>query len=352
MEYCRDRFLLADPIAEKLYRDCAADLPIIDYHNHLPVRDLISDRKYTDMCALWIDPDPYKHRAMRICGVPEKYITGDAEPFEKFEKWCEIFPALVGNPLFDWSLAELNRVFGIRQIPSAANCREIWDKANALLQEDGKNGERFRAVLQGRTLSEGDKTALVCHLLRMLGGLYAGHGTVMQLHMGARRSTSDRLKNAAGPAGGYAAIGKSVDVQSVTAFLNDLEAAGGLPKTLLFSLNPADHAVLSALSGSFSRDGTAALVSEGPAWWWCDHIGGITAMLDACAGFSVLSTFIGMTTDSRSVLSFSRHDYFRRVLCMWIGEKVRRGILPEDCTLLRGTVEKICYTNAKRTVEG
>ena len=454
MEIYKDSFLLTTPMAKKLYNNCAKKLPVIDYHNHLSVDDLIKDRKFNNLYELWLESDPYKHRAMRICGIPEKYITGKATGYEKFEKWCEIFPSLVGNALFDWSLMELDRVFGIKDIPSPKTCKKIWDKANEKLskdgfsvqailkkfnveyiapcvaltddvkslkekancsfsvrcddflsikkdvfeklatvtkteivdldnlktaltkrikslkknglnfadhsldngflyiKDDGKNDKRFKELLKEKELKEEDKNALICELLRILGGIYAKNKIVMQLHMGAQRTTSSRLRAVAGPAGGYAGIGNSVDSKSVVEFLNDLEEAAGLPKTLLFCLNPVDNALLSILSGSFSKDGVDAIVSEGPAWWWCDHMQGMLSMLDHYSSFSVLSTFIGMTTDSRSVLSFSRHEYFRRVLCMWIGEKVEKGIFPNDYELLKGVVEKICYYNSKKVVEG
>ena len=99
------------------------------------------------------------------------------------------------------------------------------------------------------------------------------------------------------------------------------------------------------------KDGCEALISQGPAWWWCDHYQGIVDMLDTFASHSVLSTFVGMTTDSRSLLSFVRHDYFRRVLCQWIADKVACGRLPQDDALLRDLIRRVCYENAKKRLE-
>ena len=182
-----------------------------------------------------------------------------------------------------------------------------------------------------------------------MSGLYAQYQLTMQLHIGARRSTSTRLRRIAGSAGGYAAMGNSVDLSSLVAMLDDIEQQPyGLPKTLLFTLNPADNAMLSTLSGSFSKDGMEALVSQGPAWWWCDHYQGIRDMLDHMAAFGVLSTFVGMTTDSRSLLSFVRHDYFRRVLCSWISERRTKGLLPDDEAILSSLIRGICYENAAK----
>ena len=109
----KDSYLLKTKNAEHLYFEYAKDQPIIDFHNHLSVSDVAADRKFENLAELWLAPDPYKHRLMRICGVEEKYITGDSAPHEKFKKYCEIFPRLVGNPVYDWSRMELSDVFGI-----------------------------------------------------------------------------------------------------------------------------------------------------------------------------------------------------------------------------------------------
>ena len=189
------------------------------------------------------------------------------------------------------------------------------------------------------------------YILRFLGTLYAKYGLAMQLHIGAKRTTSTRLRSIAGPAGGYAAIGNCVNVGALTDLLDDIESAGVLPKTILFTLNPADNAVMSILSGSYSADGIESVVTQGPAWWWCDHAQGMRQMFDHMRVYSVLSTFIGMTTDSRSILSFVRHDYFRQILCQWIAEQVEQGYLPENETILKDLIERMCYKNAKKLLE-
>ena len=116
------------------------------------------------------------------------------------------------------------------------------------------------------------------------------------------------------------------------------------------TLNPEAHAALAVLAGSFNEAGMPGKVQLGPAWWWCDHEEGIRDVLEKNAAYGVLSTFVGMTTDSRSLLSFVRHDYFRRVLCKWVAEKVALGAFPDDESLLRPMLENICYRNAKAMV--
>ena len=123
--------------------------------------------------------------------------------------------------------------------------------------------------------------------------------------------------------------------------------SGCLPRTILLSLNPEAHAQLAVLAGSFVEEGLPGKVQLGPAWWWCDHEEGIRDVLEKNAAYGVLSTFIGMTTDSRSLLSFVRHDYFRRILCKWVADKVATGAFPDDEELLRPMLENICYRNAR-----
>jgi glucuronate isomerase len=129
-----------------------------------------------------------------------------------------------------------------------------------------------------------------------------------------------------------------------------LEAEDALPRTILLSLNPEAHAQLAVLSGSFVEEGVSGKVQLGPAWWWCDHEEGIRDVLEKNAAYGVLSTFVGMMTDSRSLLSFVRHGYFRRILCKWIAEKVVSGAFPDDEALLRPMLENICYRNAREMV--
>lgn len=444
----KNNYLLQSELATKLY-DTVRKLPIIDYHNHISIVDVAKDKQFENITSLWITSDPYKHRAMRILGVPEKYITGDASDFERFEKWYNCLPRLVGNPLFDWSVMEFSTLFNIELVPFKSSAKDIYEKTNKLLEKlsakaildsfgieycapcamlcddisifDGRsfspslrgddivaadsdfitklshitqlpirniaeyekavehrliefkkkgliftdhaidNGfsfvlddnieERFNKLLKGQDLSQTDRNYLSSYILKALAGLYAKHGLVMQLHIGAERQTSTRLLNIAGKAGGFAAVGNTINVKSLTNFLDEVEKGGyGLPKTVLFTLNPTDNAVIATLSGSYSKDGTEAIVTQGPAWWWCDHKKGITDMLDSFSAHSVLSTFVGMTTDSRSLLSLVRHDYFRRIFCSFLAEKVEKGEYPDDPELLKDIAVKCCYGNAKKLI--
>ncbi len=419
-------YLLKTDGAARLYAEFARDLPIIDFHNHVSVADIASDRCYDDLTELWLTADPYKHRLMRICGVEERYITGDAAPNEKFEKFCEIFPFLAGNPVYDWSRMELTRVFDIQQMPSKETARYIYDQANEMLRSsefstrailsrfpieyqspvaallddlsdfNGKTvapslrgddllvptraliGElsqktgvvitdsdsyvRAVAIMLDRFAAKGcrfadhalddgfflaDADGKQVDLLKRLAGEYAKRGWTLLLHLDAKRQTSARLRRLAGPAGGYAAVGGGFDLSALCDLLGAMEEAGGLPDTVLFPLNLNDQAPLAVMQGSFSQDGTPSKVQLGPAWWWCDHAMGIRNTLSCIASFGVVSQFIGMTTDSRSILSFVRHDYFRRLLCSWLDEQNTVGDWELPLEAQGKMIQSICYENVK-----
>lgn len=421
----KNSFLLKSKRAEKLYNDFAKGLPIIDFHNHISMQDVASDRRFSTLTEVWITPDPYKHRLMRICGVDEYYITGKASDFEKFEKFCEIFYLLAGNPVYDWAKMELSTVFGVDDELCKKNAKVIYDIVNEKLanKEFSHNGilakfnveyhspvatllddlscfsidgvapslrgdnllcptEEIKNQLKHLTGREVDtvdeyvqaidvvlekfdnagcrfadhaldagffEDADACQkveILTKLGVLYAKRGWTLLLHLDAKRKTSSRLLKIAGPAGGYAAVGGNFNISAVCDLLGSMESAGGLPDTVVFPLNMSDQAPLAVMQGSFSQDGVASKVQLGPAWWWCDHALGITNTLNCIANFGAVSQFIGMTTDSRSVLSFVRHDYFRRIVCNWLVEKDQEcewGLSDEN---LGEIVQKICYKNA------
>lgn len=211
----------------------------------------------------------------------------------------------------------------------------------------GEAARIFDAYRAGDELVASDCMRLRSYLLTWLSGEYSRRGWVMLLHVGALRHTSSRLRRLAGPAGGYATIGSPCDMESLCDFLDRAESRGELPRTILFTLNPADNAAFCVTTGSFAEDGIWGKLQFGPAWWYNDHRTGIEEHLRTVAAYGLLSRFVGMTTDSRSILSFSRHEYFRRIVCNWFGERVERGEIPEDPDSLVPIVQAICYGNAK-----
>lgn len=454
-------YLLGTPLARRLYREVAERQPVVDYHSHLSAADLAADRRFADVTELWVAHDPYKHRAMRIAGVPEALISGQGvSARERFDAWAATVPKTLGNPLYHWAELELARVFGIDEPLTSASAGRIWEAANARLGEPGftargllrrfnvacactsdgllddlsehralaasgfsvrvlpslrsddavaldpawlaRLGETvgselrtfddyrdavgrrldafdalgcrladhaldafayvscpeaeaaglFQRRLGGKALSEEEAARLRSAVLRFLGAEYGRRGWLMQLHLGARRQTSSRLRRLAGPAGGYAGVGRACDVASLCEFLDDLERCGRLPRTVLYTLNPADDAVLATLTGSYAEDGVAGKIQFGPAWWYNDHAAGIRRHLETLANYGLLSTFIGMTTDSRSLLSLVRHEYFRRLLCGLLGEWAERGLVPERFDVLEPLVRAVTYGNAREMVLG
>jgi glucuronate isomerase len=456
-----DDFLLHNPTGRRLFHEVARGLPIVDYHNHLDPGMLAGNLPFTDLTDLWVRTDPYKHRAMRIHGVPERFITGSAEPYAKFERWAATVPATWGNPLHHWNALELKRVFGIDESLQPDTARSIWERAGERLNDpdlrpqsilrnfgvetlctsddlladlslhqrasavDGlhilpslrgdtivgvghakfpdwvgrlevatglrvhdlsdylravdlrldafsaaggvladhalNSGWRFvdcsreraetlfrNRLMDGMTLSAGETEALRSYLLVRLGQRYAARGWGLQLHVGAQRRTSARLRRLAGKAGGYASIGSTAHIESIATLLDAIEQGGGLPDVILYTLNPADNAAFASLTGSFAEDGRPGKVQFGPAWWYNDQLSGIRDHLNTVASYGLLHHFIGFTTDSRSVMSFSRHEYFRRILCNLLGEWTESGHLPPAGDWVNEAVTNICHGNACR----
>ncbi len=457
-------FLLGNRTARRLYHEHAARLPVVDYHSHLDPGDLAADRRFDNLAQVWIHSDPYKHRAMRIAGVPEAVITGDAPDRERFDRWAATVPLTIGNPLYAWTALELLRYFGVEETLDSDSADRVWVACNARLQTpaygargllavakveclctsdrllddlashasiaasgfatrvlpslraddvlavddpgfagwagalgaatgisiDGLEAFRqavvvrldyfdragcrladhalddfihapvddavadalLRRSLAGEVPARDDAVRLRSTLLRFLGIEYGRRNWILQLHLGAQRRTSSRLRSLAGPAGGYAGIGRACDIPSLCAFLDDLERAGALPRTILYTLNPSDNAALAVLTGSYAEDGVPGKVQFGPAWWYNDHADGIRAHLATLSSYGLLRTFVGMTTDSRSLLSMTRHEVFRRVLCDFIGARAEAGEWPRDEAVLGETVQAIAYSNARRWVLG
>lgn len=214
--------------------------------------------------------------------------------------------------------------------------------------DDEKNNKRFLDLLKGKLDTE-DALKLKSYILTKVLGVYSELNMVTQLHIGAQRTTSDKLRKLAGPAGGYAALGNDCDIQSITNLFNDVEKSEkGLGKIILFTLNPVDNELLSTLAGSYSKEGMCSLISQGPAWWWSDHDYAIRDVLDSISSYSVLSNFIGMTTDSRSFLSLIRHDYFRRILSSFLANKINEKRIPYDKNDMKVVLKKVCFENADK----
>ena len=374
MSFIHDDFMLNGAVAKKLYHEYAEGLPIIDYHCHLPVQKIAEDYRFANAFELFLGGDHYKWRLMRTNGVDEHYITGDADEYEKWLSFCRTLPLAIGNPLYHWTHLELKRYFGIDEFLSEKNAKAIWDHVNDMLKKpefsarglirqsnvevvcttdapgdtlehheklrdfDVKVVPAFRpdlhAVTPALTKDMDFFHAHGCRLsdhavdeindetvekLIFLGREYAERGWVMQLHFGALRNNNSRMLEKLGPDTGFDSIHDFSLAAGLAKILDGLEKEDHLPKTILYCLNPKDN----------------------------DQRDGMRAQMQALANLGMLESFVGMLTDSRSFVSYPRHEYFRRILCDLIGSWVERGEYPEDYALLGKIVRGICYQNAK-----
>ena len=205
----------------------------------------------------------------------------------------------------------------------------------------------YQKALRGEPLSDTETEGYKTFLLAFLGKEYARRGWAMQLHLGVTRNRNSRAFKALGADTGFDGIGGAVSVDKLYSFLDMLDAEGALPKTVLYSLNPGDNAALDVLAPAFPGEGVRSKVQHGAAWWFNDNARGMREQLQSYAEQGVLGNFIGMLTDSRSFLSYARHDYFRRILCDFIGERVEKEEYPQDWETLTEIVEGVCWKNAK-----
>jgi glucuronate isomerase len=460
--FIHEHFLLETPIAIELYERFARDLPIIDYHSHLPPADVARDRTFGTMTRLWLEGDHYKWRAMRSNGVNERFCTGDASDWEKFEAWAATVPKTLRNPLYHWTHLELKNPFGLDGVLlNKETAPKVWEHCNACLQKpeftargllrhfkvevicttddptdtlehhkavaadpsfsaimvpafrpdkahriddpvffrgwverlassaemtivsymDFLDALRkrhavfhdlgcrvsdhgletiaaeqvsaadiaaiFRRAMDGQHIGPDDTRKFGSALLFEFGLMDYERGWTQQYHLGALRNTNPRMFHSLGPDTGFDTIGDFEIARPLARLLGKLDDANALPKTILYNLNPRDNDLMASMLGNF-QDGTVpGKMQYGSAWWFLDQKEGIERQLNALSNLGLLSRFVGMLTDSRSFLSFPRHDYFRRVLCNLLGDEMERGLLPNDVSLVGPMVSDICYYNAK-----
>ncbi len=465
-------FLLTNDTAKLLYHHYAAKLPIIDYHCHVSPKEIAEDKHYANITELWLGGDHYKWRALRSCGVPEKYITGNASDYEKFRAYATVMPRLIGNPLYHWSHLELQRYFGFDGNLSAETADEVWELCNARLAEpkmgvrniikvsgvevlcttddpvdslewhekiaatserfpvrvlpawrpdkglnidrDGwraymtalenaagipitdwdslkkayahrlnffaehgcctadhgmdeqivcapeselyRAGDIFVRALHGEMPNEAETAIFKTALLLFFAEHYTKMNWVMQIHFGVLRNVNSKRMKELGPDSGFDVIGGRSSLTELARLLDLFSKHEALPRMILYSINPADNAGIGALIGAFQENPETeefALhrgmprIMQGSAWWFNDHMTGIRDQLISLANLSALGCFVGMLTDSRSFISYTRHEYFRRILCNLLGEWAEAGEYPQDPSNLAEIVMDLCYNNAK-----
>ena len=453
-------FLLHTETAKELYHNHAAKMPIFDYHCHINPKQIADDVRFENITQIWLYGDHYKWRAMRANGVDEKYCTGNASDWEKFEKWAETVPYTLRNPLFHWTHLELKKFFGIDKVLSPATAKEIWDECNAKLQlpeysvrgiirmanvhticttddpvdsleyhrqikesgfevhvlpawrpdkamavenvksfneyldklatatntnissfadlmaaldnrhlffhengcrlsdhgletaiaEDYTNNEIeqiFSKIRGGADLSQTEILKFKSVMLYEFGIMDHSRGWTQQFHIGALRNNSTRLFNQLGPDVGLDSIGDFEIAKPLSKLLDRLDLNNKLAKTVLYNLNPRDNELMGTMIGNFQDGSVPGKMQFGSGWWFLDQKDGMEKQINALSNMGLLSRFVGMLTDSRSFLSYTRHEYFRRTLCNILGNDVENGEIPRDMELLGQMVENICFNNAK-----
>ena len=430
-------FVLDNEIAQDLFHNHAAKMPIIDYHCHLNPEMVANDHRFKSITELWLGGDHYKWRAMRTNGVEEKYITGkDTSDWEKFEKWAETVPYTLRNPLYHWTHLELKTAFGIDKLLSPATAREIFDECNEKLQRPEFSARglmrhynvecvcttddpvddlhnhieyaahkaaddpmMFPAWRPDRAMNiEAADFAAYVHQLEEVSGVtitrftdmvdalknrhdfFAANGCKLsdhgleefydeeytdsqietifekamadsnwtqQYHYGAIRNNNTKMFNMVGADTGFDSIGEFNTAKAMSKFLDKLNSEGKLTRTILYTLNPCANEMIATMLGNF-QGGEPGKIQFGSGWWFNDQKDGMERQMNALSVLGLLSRFVGMLTDSRSFVSYPRHEYFRRILCNMLGNDVEKGLLPDDRALLGKMVEDISYNNARR----
>ena len=454
-------FLLQTSTAERLYHDHASKMPIIDYHCHLNPEYVASDHRFRNLAEIWLAGDHYKWRAMRTNGVAERFCTGDASDWEKFEKWAETVPYTMRNPLYHWTHLELKTAFGVEKLLSPATAREIYDHCSAMLQqpeysarglmtrynvevvcttddpidslehhikckEDGfkckvlptwrpdkamavESPEAFKAyidklsevsgvaigsfatlldalrvrhrffesvgcrlsdhgieefyaedyttseieaifakVYSGNPLTEQEIIKYKSAMLVEFGIMDHESGWTQQFHYGPIRNNNSRMMALLGPDTGFDSIGDFNTAKSMAKFLDRLDSQDKLAKTIIYNINPRDNEMIATMIGNFQDGSIPGKIQFGSGWWFLDQKDGMERQMNSLSLLGLLSRFVGMLTDSRSFLSYPRHEYFRRTLCNLIGNDVEQGLLPaSELDFIGKMVEDISYNNAK-----
>jgi glucuronate isomerase len=458
MAFIHDDFLLATPQARELYHRFAENEPIYDYHCHLPPALLADNHQFADLAEVWLAGDHYKWRAMRSNGVAERFCTGAASPWEKFQAWAGTVPHTLRNPLYHWTHLELKRFFGIDTLLGPQTAAEVWRQGNERLAQlrvhdlltrskvavvcttddpadsldtharirasvlktrvypafrpdkalgvgnppefnawverlEGAAGTSIRTfddllsalkrrhddfhafgcrvsdhgleqalsdpctraqaaavfdmATSGRIPFPEDQRRYGSYLMLEFGRWDAARGWTKQLHLGALRGNNSRLLGSLGPDTGFDSIGDFPQTRALSRYLDALDSTNQLPRTILYNVNPTDNYAFATMIGNF-QDGTIpGKLQFGSGWWFLDQREGMEWQLNALSNLGLLSRFVGMITDSRSFLSYPRHEYFRRVLCNLLGGDIARGEIPDDRELVGGMIRNICFGNAR-----
>ena len=308
---------------------CTTDHPTDDLAYHKQEKKSDSELKMLPTFRpdkfLVIDNPEFLNFLEKLEGIINSDITNFADLVSALEQRIEFFHSL-GCQLADHGLSQLFAV--------------------------DNNGYNLDNILEKRknrsSISQAESAVFQMTLLHELAVIYHKKGWTMQYHLGAIRNNNSRLLHQIGADVGADSIGDYKQAEGLSYFLNKLDAESALTKTILYNLNPADNEVFATMMGNFNDGSTPGKIQWGSAWWFLDQKDGMEKQINTLSNMGLLSRFIGMLTDSRSFLSFPRHEYFRRILCNLLGTDISKGELPHDMPWLGQMVENICYNNAKK----
>ncbi len=320
------------------------------------VHDILAMQKVEILCTTDDPADTLDHHeSIRNSGLPTKvyptfrpdraFLIGDPAAFRAWITKLEATSSCVITTLEDLLTALKNRHDAFHEL----GCRLSDHSFPYAPLPPGTHAVAagiFSKAMDGEKCSPEEQEIHTATLMHEIGRWNAARGWTMQLHLGALRNNSSRLMQSFGADAGCDSIGDQLQANALSAFLDSLDRTNELPKTILYNLNPADNHIFAAMAGNFQDGSLPGKIQHGSAWWFLDQKGGIEAQLNTLSNLGLLSRFVGMVTDSRSFLSFPRHEYFRRVLCNLLGSDMERGEIPMDDTLVGSLVRDICHGNA------
>lgn len=326
---------------------CTTDDPIDDLSYHQQIKE---DTAFKTKVMPTFRPDkginitlktflPWLQQLEAVVGYAIDDVTSLLKAFEERVSYFHE----VGCRLSDHALDEVDyqAILDMEQSLASKDQQSVF--LPGIVEQADKT---FKKAKNGDALSASEVTVYKSMMIHFLGKCYAKKGWVMQLHIGALRNNSSRMHNQLGPDTGFDSINDTVFAANLSKLLNELDTLDLLPKTILYVLNPRDNYVIGTMIGNYQGGGIPGKIQFGSGWWFCDQKDGMIDQMKALSQLGLISRFVGMLTDSRSFLSYIRHEYFRRILCNLFGEWVENGEYPADIEFLGKMVQDICYNNA------
>jgi glucuronate isomerase len=345
--------LLNPDAAEEIYKTCSRMLQTPEFS----VRNIIRKANVKLLCTTEGPLDSLEHHKqirdegfeVKVCAAfrPDKGLA--VEDLPALNTWIDKLEIAADTEITNFA-SYVNAIRERHDYFHENGCRLSDYGLETAYAEDYTDAEVkkiFSKIRSGQEIDGSERLKFKSAMMFELALMDAEAGWVMQVHLGALRNANARILKNLGSDTGFDSIGDFKIARPLARFLDRLDAKSKLPKTILYNINPADNAVIATMIGNFQDGSAPGKMQYGPAWWFLDQKDGMAEQMKVLSNMGLLSRFVGMTTDSRSFLSYSRHEYFRRILCNIIGSDVEAGLLPNDVSLLGKMVEDICFNNAK-----